>query len=69
MKRDGVVGTVVTFGTYEVYISATRCGHSEWDFLRVVTLVTFGTFVTGDAVAVEGSSTGYWARQGWPGRA
>ncbi len=67
----GVVGTLGTFETGAV------CGLVSWSFVgsgvvRVVgilgTFETLGTVGTGDAGAVEGSSTGYWARQGWPGR-
>src|SRR6266702_7838322 len=71
---SGVVGVVGTFGTL---VTGAVCGLISWLFARsgsagvVGTFGTFETLVTagsGDVGAVEGSSTGYWARQGWPGR-
>ena len=68
---SGVVGTVGTLVTGAV------CGLISWSFARsgsagvVGIFGTFETLVTvgsGDAAAVEVSSTGYWARQEWPGR-
>jgi len=71
---SGVVGAVGTFGTL---VTGAVCGLISWSFARsgsagvVGIFGTFETLVTvgsGDAAAVEGSSTGYWARQEWPGR-
>ena len=66
-----ILETLGIFGTFAVCISAFRSFVGSGVVRVVGILGTLGTLVTagsGDAAAVEGSSTGYWARQGWPGR-
>jgi len=73
-------GVVEVVGTFETLVTGAVCVSVSWSFARsrsagvvgtpgiLVIFVTLVTVGSGDAAAVEGSSTGYWARQGWPGR-
>ncbi len=71
---SGSIGVIGILGTIETVGTGAVCGLVSWSFAGsgvvgvVGTVETVGTVGTGDAGAVEGSSTGYWARQGWPGR-
>jgi len=72
-----ILGTFETVGTFE---TGAVCVSVSWSFAgsgvvwvvetfeTLETPVTLETLGTGDAAGVEGSSTGYCARQGWSGR-